>query len=118
MQVSDSVRCTPDGGEESYLPVRDGLQLIDQHLHVPSQVLAILHPYDGELRPDLGDVDGAVQFGLVALRQLDGAYGGLEVQLCELLQAHIDLRDAARYLERLGVPHGTVESPPGMLSSL
>lgn len=118
MQVSDSVHCTPDSGEESCLPVRDGLQLIDHHLHVPSQVLAILHPYDGGLQPDVGDVDGAVEFGLVALGQLDGAYGGLEVQPSELLRAHINLWDAAWYHERLRVPGGTVESPPGMLSCL
>lgn len=57
----------PDSGEESYDPVCDGLEIIDHHLYVSRQVLAVLHPEDGGLQPGIGDVDGAVEFGLMAL---------------------------------------------------
>lgn len=58
---------TPDSGEESCDPVRDGLELVDHHLQVCRKFLAVLHPDDGGFQPGVGDVDGAVEFGLVAL---------------------------------------------------
>lgn len=82
--------CIPDSRKESCDPVCDGLELIHHHLCVPCHVLAVLHPDDGGLKPGIGDVDGAVELSLVALRQLDGAYGGFEVQPSELLRAQIN----------------------------
>lgn len=57
----------PDSGEESYDHVCDGLELVDHHLCVWRQVQAVLHPEDGGLQPGIGDVDGAVEFSLMAL---------------------------------------------------
>lgn len=60
----------PDSGEESCdsaTGVINSLELIDHHLHVCCQVLAVLHPDDGGLKPVIGDVDGAVELSLIAL---------------------------------------------------
>lgn len=60
----------PDSGQESYGPVIggiNGLELIDHHLHVRSQVLAVLHPNDSGVKPVIWDVYGAVELSLVSL---------------------------------------------------
>lgn len=57
----------PDSRQESGDPVCDGLKLIDHHLYISCQVLAVLQPDDGGLEPGIGDVDGAVEFSLMAL---------------------------------------------------
>lgn len=57
----------PDSGEESRDPVREGVELVDHHLNICCQVLAVPQPDDGGLRPGVWDVDGAVELGLVAL---------------------------------------------------
>ena len=100
-QFSTSVHLIPDSREKSGDPVRDRLELVDHHLHVSRQVLAVLHPDDGGLQPGVGDVDGAVEFGLMALRQLDAADGGLEAQPPELIRGQINPRDAGRDHVRL-----------------
>ena len=79
----------PDSWEESGDPIGDSLELVDHHLSVCCQVLAVPHPVDGGLHPGVRDVDGAVELGLVALWQLDGADGGFETQLSELIRAQI-----------------------------
>lgn len=84
------MRYLPDSGQERYDPVRDGLKLIDDHLCVPRQVGAVLNPEDGGLQPGIWDVDGAVEFSLMALRQLDRANGGLKMQPPELVLAQIN----------------------------
>lgn len=66
-QLFTSIRYIPDSGEESYDPVRDGLELIDHNLHVSCQFLAVPHPDNGGLQPGIGNVDGAVEFSLMAL---------------------------------------------------
>lgn len=104
----------PDSRQESGDPVCDGLKLIDHHLYISCQVLAVLQPDDGGLEPGIGDVDGAVEFSLMALWQLEGANGGLEVQPSELLGAQINPWNTARSHKRLRDAGGTLE--PRMLS--
>lgn len=79
----------PDSGDVSRNPICEGLELIDRRLHVSRQFLAVLHPYDGGIQPGIGDVDGAVELNLTALRQQDGTNGGLEMQLSELIRAQV-----------------------------
>lgn len=79
----------PDSGEESCNPICDSLKFVDHHLHVCSQVLVVLHPDDGGLQPGIWDVNGAVELSLMALRQLDGANSGLEMQMSELIRAQV-----------------------------
>lgn len=83
------VACIPDLRQLSDDPVCDCLEVLDGHLYVPCQVLAVLHPDDGGLQPVIRDVDGAVEFSFVALGQLYGPYGGLKSQLTELLQGQV-----------------------------
>lgn len=81
--------CIPDLRQLSYDPVCDRLEVLDGHLDVPCQVLAVLHPDDGGLQPVVRDVDGAVEFSFVALGQLDHPYGGFKSQLTELLRGQV-----------------------------
>lgn len=68
---STSLRHIPDSGEESCDPIGGGLEVVHHHLYVSCQFLAILHPGDG-LEPAIiwvknGNIDGAVEFSLMAL---------------------------------------------------
>lgn len=106
-------RCVPDLRQLSYDPVRDGLEVLDRHLRVPRQVSAVLHPDDGGLQPVVGDVDGAVELGLVALGQLHDPYGGLKAQLVQLLRGQVGPRNMDRDHDRTGRVTG---QPPGRMT--
>lgn len=96
------VACIPDLRQLSYDPVCDCLEVLDCHLYVPCQVLAVLHPDDGGLQSVVRDVDGAVEFSFMALGQLYGPYGGFKSQLTELLRGQVGPWNMAWYHNRLG----------------
>lgn len=94
-------RCIPDSRQKSCDPVCNSMEVIDRHLYIFFQILAILCPGDSGFLPGIRDVDRAVEFHLVALRQVDSACGGFEVQLSELFRGQINPRHSGRYHMRL-----------------
>lgn len=54
-------------GEESHDSICDGPQIVDHHLSISAQLLAVLHPDDAGLQPSIRDVNGAVEFSFMAL---------------------------------------------------
>lgn len=108
----------PDSGAESRDTICGGMEFVEQHMCTSWKVLSILHPADGGFQPGIRDVDWAVEVGLMALWQQDGAYGGLEVQPTKLIRVQINSWNAARYHKWPRGPGGTVEPVHRVLSCL
>lgn len=90
LQSQRRAAALPDSREETRDAIGDALEVVDGVQFVFSQILAILGPNDGVVEISVGNVHGAVERHLVALRQSDSAHGGFKVKLPELVRGQID----------------------------